>query len=265
MKKNVIILILYLIFLLIPIYWMLNTSFKTNMEIQSKITFIPQKFTFHNYKHILTSPVWQKSFLDVFEYVTLNVIIVLITAIPAAYAFSRWKWRGSHHLFFWLLTNRMAPGAAFMVPMFILYSSLKLFDTIIAVALAHCLFNLPLAIWILEGFMRGIPKEIDETAFIDGYSFIRFFIKIFLPLISQGIGVTAFFCFMFSWVELLLSRTLTSANIKPITVALSRSLGAGGWDWGVIAAAGVLTMVPGIIVIYFVRNFIVKGFSMGRV
>jgi glycerol transport system permease protein len=113
--------------------------------------------------------------------------------------------------------------------------------------------------------MRGIPTQIDETAFIDGYSFPRFFWRIFVPLIKQGVGVTAFFCFMFSWVELLLSRTLTSVGVKPVTVALTRSLGAGGWDYGVIAAAGVLTMIPGAVVVYFVRNYIVKGFAMGRV
>jgi glycerol transport system permease protein len=112
---------------------------------------------------------------------------------------------GDKHLFFWLLTNRMAPPAVFALPFFQLYSSVGLFDTHIAVALAHCLFNVPLAVWILEGFMRGVPKEIDETAYIDGYSFGRFFVKIFMPLIASGIGVAAFFCFMFSWVELLLS------------------------------------------------------------
>jgi hypothetical protein len=105
---------------------------------------------------------------------------------------------GDKHLFFWLLTNRMAPPAVFALPFFQLYSSVGLFDTHIAVALAHCLFNVPLAVWILEGFMRGVPKEIDETAYIDGYSFGTFFVKIFMPLIASGIGVAAFFCFMFS-------------------------------------------------------------------
>ncbi len=83
-------------------------------------------------------------------------------------------------------------------------------------ALAHCLFNMPLAVWILEGFMSGVPKEIDETAYIDGYSFPRFFMKIFMPMIAAGIGVACFFCFMFSWVELLLAKTLTSVAAKPI-------------------------------------------------
>lgn len=265
MKKKRIGLIIYIVFLAIPVYWMINTSFKPNIEILSKMTLFPLNFTFRNYAVIFTSPFWRSGFLNSFKFVAMNVVMVMAAAIPAAYAFSRYKFRGDRHLFFWLLTNRMAPTASFMLPMFILFSNLNLFDTPLAVALAHSLFNLPLAIWILEGFMSGIPKEIDETAFIDGYSLFSFFRKIFLPLISQGIGVTAFFIFLFSWVELLLARTLTSISAKPITVTLSRSLGAGGWDWGVLAAAGVLTMIPGIIVVYFIRNLMVKGFSMGRV
>jgi glycerol transport system permease protein len=265
MKAKSIVLIIFFILLFIPIYWMINTSFKTNTEIGSKITLLPEKSTTGNYAKIFTSPVWMRSLLQTLGYVFMNVAMVLVAAIPAAYAFSRFTFRGSRHLFFWLLTNRMAPGASFLVPMFTLFSVLGLFDTMIAISLAHCLFNLPLAVWILEGFMRGIPKQIDETAFVDGYRYSRFFVKIFFPLIKQGVGVTAFFCFMFSWVELLLSRTLTSVFTKPITVTLTRSLGAGGWDYGLIAAAGVVTMIPGAVVVYFVRNYIVKGFAMGRV
>ena len=135
----------------------------------------------------------------------------------------------------------------------------------IAVALAHCLFNVPLAVWILEGFMSGVPREIDETAAIDGYGFWRFFVRIFMPLIASGIGVTAFFCFMFSWVELLLARTLTTVNAKPITAIMTRTVSASGMDWGVLAAAGVLTIMPGALVIWFVRNHIARGFALGRV
>jgi len=110
-----------------------------------------------------------------------------------------------------------------------------------------------------------LPKGIDETARIDGYSLPRFFVKIFLPLIKAGVGVTAFFCFMFSWVELLLARTLTSVNAKPIAATMTRTVSASGMDWGTLAAAGVLTLIPGALVIYFVRHYIAKGFAMGRV
>jgi len=198
-------------------------------------------------------------------YVAMNTVISVAVALPAAYAFSRYRFLGDKHLFFWLLTNRMAPPAVFALPFFQLYSAFGLIDTHIAVALAHCLFNVPLAVWILEGFMSGVPKEIDETAYIDGYSFPRFFFKIFMPLIASGIGVAAFFCFMFSWVELLIARTLTVTDAKPISAIMTRTVSASGMDWGVLAAAGALTIIPGAIVIWFVRNYIAKGFALGRV
>ena len=124
---------------------------------------------------------------------------------------------------------------------------------------------MPLAVWILEGFVSSVPREIDETAFLDGYSFPRFFVKILIPLIASGIGVAAFFCFMFSWVELLLARTLTSVNAKPIAATMTRTVSAAGMDWGLLAAAGVLTIIPGALVIWFVRNYIARGFALGRV
>ena len=256
---------LYLLFLLLPIYWLLNMSLKTNSEILGAFSLWPRNFTLANYEKILTDPSWYLGYVNSLIYVVTNTVISLAVALPAAYAFSRYHFMGDKHLFFWLLTNRMAPPAVFALPFFQLYSSIGLFDTHIAVALAHCLFNVPLAVWILEGFMRGVPKEIDETAYIDGYSFGRFFVRIFMPLISSGIGVAAFFCFMFSWVELLLSRTLTTVDAKPIAAIMTRTQGAAGIDWGVLAAAGVLTIVPGALVIYFVRNYIAKGFALGRV
>ncbi|MCI5096966.1 MAG: carbohydrate ABC transporter permease [Rhodobacteraceae bacterium] len=264
-NSRLVVMTLYLLFLLLPIYWLLNMSLKTNTEILNEFTLFPRDLTFANYATILTDPAWYMGYVNSIIYVTVNTVISLAVALPAAYAFSRYHFMGDKHLFFWLLTNRMAPPAVFALPFFQLYSSVGLFDTHIAVALAHTLFNVPLAVWILEGFMRGVPKEIDETAYIDGYSFGAFFVKIFTPLIASGIGVAAFFCFMFSWVELLLSRTLTTVNAKPIAAIMTRTQGASGIDWGVLAAAGILTILPGALVIYFVRNYIAKGFALGRV
>ncbi|RPE64819.1 carbohydrate ABC transporter membrane protein 2 (CUT1 family) [Pacificibacter maritimus] len=264
-KGSVVVMTIYLLFLMLPIYWLVNMSLKTNTEVLNEFTLWPRNLTFDNYIKILTDPSWYSGYINSIIYVLLNTVISLSVALPAAYAFSRYHFMGDKHLFFWLLTNRMAPPAVFALPFFQLYSSVGLFDTHIAVALAHCLFNVPLAVWILEGFMRGVPKEIDETAYIDGYSFGKFFVKIFTPLIASGIGVAAFFCFMFSWVELLLSRTLTSVDAKPISAIMTRTQGAAGIDWGVLAAAGVLTIIPGALVIYFVRNYIAKGFALGRV
>lgn len=263
-KKRYLLLGLYIVALMLPIYWLLNMSFKTNQEILTGLTFFPQNFTLDNYRLILTDPAWYSGYINSIIYVVINTLISLAVALPAAYAFSRYRFLGDRHLFFWLLSNRMAPPAVFLLPFVQLYSSVGLFDTHLAVALAHCLFNVPLAVWILEGFMSGIPKEIDETAFLDGYSWPRFFTTIFMPLIKTGIGVTAFFCFMFSWIELLLARTLTTVEAKPIAAIMTRTVSASGVDWGVLAAAGVLTIIPGALVIWFVRKHIAKGFALGR-
>jgi len=256
---------LYIAFLMLPIYWLLNMSFKSTNEILGSFTLFPQEFTFDNYITIFTDPTWYVGYLNSLAYVLINTVISVSAALPAAYAFSRYRFLGDKHLFFWLLTNRMAPPAVFALPFFQLYSAAGLFDTHIAVALAHCLFNIPLAVWILEGFMSSVPKELDETAYVDGYPFWRFFTRIFVPNITAGIGVAAFFCFMFSWVELLLAKTLTSVAAKPIAAIMTRTASTSGYELGLLAAAGALTIIPGAFVIYFVRNYIAKGFALGRV
>ncbi len=256
---------IYILFLMLPIYWLLNMSFKTTNEILGTFSLFPRNFTFENYIKIFTDPTWYNGYLNSIKYVVMNTVISVSVALPAAYAFSRYRFIGDKHLFFWLLTNRMAPPAVFALPFFQLYSAVGLFDTTLAVALAHALFNIPLAVWILEGFMSGVPKELDETAFLDGYSFWHFFLRIFIPTIVAGIGVAAFFCFMYSWVELLLAKTLTSVAAKPIAATMTRTASTAGYELGLLAAAGSLTIIPGAFVIYFVRNYIAKGFAMGRV
>jgi len=265
MRKRSLIPILYILFLMLPIYWLVAMSFKTTQEILGGFSLFPQTFTLDNYRVIFTDPTWYWGYFNSIIYVSLNTVISVAVALPAAYAFSRYRFLGDKQLFFWLLTNRMAPAAVFALPFFQLYSSVGLFDTHLAVALAHCLFNIPLAVWILEGFMEGVPKELDETAYVDGYSFPRFFISIFLPTIKAGVGVAAFFCFMFSWVELLLAKTLTAVEAKPIAATMTKTASSAGYELGLLAAAGTLTIIPGAVVIYFVRNYIAKGFALGRV
>lgn len=265
MKARALIPILYIAFLMLPIWWLISMSFKTTNEILGGFSLFPQTWTLANYRVIFTDPTWYSGYINSIQYVVLNTVLSLAVALPAAYAFSRYRFTGDKHLFFWLLTNRMAPPAVFALPFFQLYSAVGLFDTPLAVALAHCLFNIPLAVWILEGFMSSVPKELDETAYVDGYSFPRFFVTIFLPNIKAGVGVAAFFCFMFSWVEMLLAKTLTAVHAKPIVATMTRTASTSGYELGLLAAAGVLTIIPGAIVIWFVRNYIAKGFALGRV
>jgi len=259
------VIVLYSIYLILPLYWLLSMSIQTSQDITTNAGWYPANPTLVNFQEIFTNPVWYQGFLNSLTYVLINTTISIVVALPAAYAFSRYRFLGDKHLFFWLLSNRMAPPAVFLLPFFNMYSSMGLFDTPLAVALAHCLFTVPLAVWILEGFMSSVPRKIDELALLDGHSFAHFFGRIFLPLIRAGIGVTVFFCFMFSWVELLLARTLTASAAKPIAVVMTRTISASGIDWGLLAAAGVLTIVPGLVVVFFVRNYLTRGFALGRV
>ena len=262
-----VILALYCAYLALPLLWLLVMSLQTNQDIVSPEALLPRagELTLDNFRKIFQDPVWYGAFATSLQYVAINTLLSVAVALPAAFAFSRYRFLGDRHLFFWLLTNRMAPPAVFLVPFFQLYSSVGLFDTPLAVALAHCLFTVPLAVWILEGFMSAVPTELDDMARVDGHGQIYFFFRLFLPLIRPGIGVALFFCFMFSWVELLLARTLTGSDAKPIAVVMTRTVSASGIDWGVLAAAGVLAVLPGVVVVWFVRRHLVSGFSLGRV
>jgi glycerol transport system permease protein len=249
----------------IPLLWLMSMSVRYNEDILSVFEIIPSRISFRGYVEFFTDPLWYGALLNSLSYTSMNMVLSVAIALPAAYAFSRFTFSGDKHLFFWLLTNRMAPAAVFLLPFFQMYQALGLFDTNFAVALAHMLFNVPLAVWILEGFMSGVPRQLDEMAEIDGYSFGRFFLTVFVPMIRAGIGVTAFFAFMFSWVELLIARTVTGPNAMPLAVQMSTTSSAAGLDWALLSAAGVIAIVPGVIVIWFVRNYIAKGFALGRV
>ncbi len=255
----------YCAYLVLPLYWLLSMAFSHNADIVGQFEVVPGSPTLENFAEIFSNPVWYEAFGNSLSYVVLNTLISLFVAIPAAYVFSRYRFLGDRQLFFWLLTNRMAPPAVFLLPFFQIYSAMGMFDTPLAVALAHCLFTVPLSVWILEGFFSAVPRELDEMARLDGHSFWHFFTRIFLPINRGAIGVTLFFCFMFSWVELLLARTLSGSEAKPIVVVMTRTVSASGLDWGVLAAAGVLTVLPGILVVWFVRRHLVKGFALGRV
>ncbi|MBW2660189.1 MAG: carbohydrate ABC transporter permease [Deltaproteobacteria bacterium] len=258
--------ILYVIFLMLPLYSIVCYSFKTEFEIKNSITLIPMLGTMANYKAIFSDPQSYMAFINSVLYVVVNNVISLVVAVPAAYAFSRYSFLGDKHLFFWFLASRMTPPATVAIPLFQLYSTLGIVDTHFAVALAHCLFTVPVAVWILEGFISAVPRELDEIAQLDGYSFPQYFIKILIPAIAPGIGVTSFFCFIFSWVEILLANWLTTVNAVPFgSIILRAGTALGLNSLGSLSAMAVLAILPGVLFIYFVRDHLAKGFALGQI
>jgi glycerol transport system permease protein len=216
-------------------------------------------FSLINYQNILQSAVLKQAILNSVIYVVLNVALCLVVGLPAAYAFARYSFVGDRQLFFLLLVFRITPTVVLSLPIFVLFSQIGLENTPVGIALVHCVFNIPISIWILEGFISAVPRELDETAFLDGHSLAGFFVRHLVPAIAPGIGVAAFFCFVFSWVEVVLARILTTTGGKPITMAINALFGFRT-DVGLVMAMTVLAIVPGIATIYFARNHLAKGF-----
>ena len=257
--------LVYVALLMTPVYWLVAMSFKTNAEIGGGLTFYPHSMSLENYALILTDPDWYMGYVNAIIYVVINVAISVSVALPAAYAFSRHDFFGHRALFFGLLMFRMMAPAILLAPFVQIFSDLGLIDTHIAVAIAHCFFNVPLAIWILEGFISAIPREMDESARIDGHGVVSFMRRILIPQIAPGIAVAAFFCFMFSWIEHMLANALTTVDAKPIAGIMTRAAGVMTGDIALLSAASVLGLLPGLLLIIFVRKHLATGFSMGRV
>jgi glycerol transport system permease protein len=251
----------FILFACLPLVQMTLISFtatlpKPDAEVGS--------LTLSNYAKIWNDPNLRSAFVNSIAYVLINICITVPVATPAAYAFSRMSFSGDKHLFLAFIAFRITPPVVLTLPVFQLFSALGIVNSVFGIALAHCLFNLPVSIWILQGFISAIPKEVDETAFLDGYSRPRFIWKFLLPQIAPGIAVTAFFCFMFSWVEVVFARILTTTNGKPISMAIS-SLFGFHTDIGLIMAVTAASMIPGAVLIFALRNHLSRGFRVGRV
>ncbi|WP_431298489.1 carbohydrate ABC transporter permease [Tabrizicola sp. BL-A-41-H6] len=214
-----------------------------------------------NYRNIFASPTLTASITNSLVYVLLNVALCLAAGLPAAYAFSRYRFTGDRHVLFLLLAFRVTPPVVLSLPIFILFAQAGLVNSPVGIALVHCLFNLPIAIWILESFISAVPREYDETAFLDGHTLPSYFMRHLIPAIAPGIGVTAFFCFIFSWVEVVFARILTATGGKPITMAIN-ALFSFQTDIGLVMAMTVFSLIPGLAMIWFVRNHIARGFEI---
>ncbi|BHH85567.1 carbohydrate ABC transporter permease [Desulforhopalus sp. 52FAK] len=251
--------IMYLMFLVLPLIPAVVLSFQATLDHPEAMQ---GQWTIINFKHVLQSAQLMGSIGSSVSYVTLNIIFSIAVALPAAYGFSRYRFFGDTYLFFAFIACRITPPVVLVLPVFELFSSLRLINTPAGIALAHCLFNIPVSIWILESFISAVPQELDETAFLEGHSLLSFFIQKLIPVIAPGIGVACFFCFMFSWVEVVFARILTVTNGKPISMAVYNLFGFGT-DIGLVMAMTLISILPGAILIYFVRNHIAKGFTIG--
>jgi glycerol transport system permease protein len=171
---------------------------------------------------------------------------------------------------FLLLIMRMIPVVSIFIPFLIVYNQVGLYDTTTGLVIAYLSFNVPIAIWLFTSLMDAIPKEIDESAFVDGYGLWRYFRRIFIPLCMPSVGVVAFFVWYQTWSEMFLATALTqiygmTLNGNMLVHAVGMGMGGGLGQLGLVSAVGVLTMIPGILLLVFARRYLSRAFTMGRI
>jgi len=165
----------------------------------------------------------------------------------------------------WILFTRMAPPIAFAIPFFMIYKNLGLIDTRIGLIIVYLTFNLSLVIWMMRIFFDGIPRSLEEAAFIDGASVMNTYITIALPLCGPGVATAAIFCFLFSWNDFFYSLILTRSQAMTSPVAIVNFMNYEGWEWGKITAGGTIVMLPVVVFALLVRKYLIRGLMAGAI
>lgn len=254
---------LALAFFVFPMFWLFSTSIKRPEEYtHTPPIYIPQQPTLNNYSRALNEGL--KSLADSLIISVGATLLTLIIASSVAYSMARFNTGGSDFSF-WVLSQRMLPPIAVILPIFILYRTMKLIDTHIGLILLYAVFNLPFAIWMLRGYFIEIPHEIEEGALVDGASRIQALRYITLPLAAGGVSATTIFVFIFSWTEFLFALILSRSAIVTLPVLVARYFGVNTSEWGLASAVSVVASVPIILLSLAVRGHFVRGITMGAI
>lgn len=254
------------VFAVFPIYWAIVCSLRPRAEIVGEAPLYPTSFRIENYYHVFVRWKYYEYILNSFIVATGNSLLVLAITIPAAYALTRFRLRSSRHLLFWILTNRMAPPAAFLLPLYVLTSFLKLAGTYLGLILAYCVFNIPLSIWLLVAAIESIPKEVEEASMLDGLSPLGVLFRIVLPLARPGIVTAGLLTWLFAWNHYIFGMILAGPGTKLMTVALGDfALTTVGIEWEYVATMTVGTIIPVLIILLIVRRALVAGFAFGKI
>lgn len=256
---------------LFPIYWLFVISVKQPFDLFSTPDVILRSFFWKNYQDVLTNPTLRGYMLNSLIISSGNALLVTTLGFLACYALTRFDLAGKESIFFWTITNRMAPPAVFLLPLFLLLTQVyrigdfSLANSKLGMILVYCSFNLPFAIWTLRPTVEGIPKELDEAAYMDGASPWTVLYDIIFPLARPGLAVTLILTWVFAWNEYLLAATLTNFHARTLTTGLSEYVTTTGTAWGIMAAISMLTLVPALIVFSVVQRHIVAGLTFGAV
>ncbi|MCZ7543009.1 MAG: carbohydrate ABC transporter permease [Anaerolineae bacterium] len=258
------ILAVFLVWTLFPVYWVLLTALKTNDQLRVMPPLFFFEPTLANFETILSGD-FLRYFLNSLVISSSTVVVGLLVGFPAAYTLARIRFRRSGQVDFWILSMRMAPPFAFLVPYYLTFRTLGLLDSYPALVIVNMTFVLPFIIWMLKSMIEDLPLEMEEAAMVDGCSRIQVIYRIVAPLMAPGVAATAILAFVFSWNEFFFALILTGNRVKTVPVGMTSLIGLMGVDWPKMAAIGFLSIIPTVILSLLVQRWIVQGLTLGAV
>jgi multiple sugar transport system permease protein len=251
---------------LFPLLWIIGLSLKTRLQVFANPPLFVWWPTWENYAAVFGRADFVQAFVNSLLVSTGAVSLSLLVGVPAAYAFARFPFFGRNFLFFGLLAMRMLPPIAVLVPMYVLFSKIGLTTTRTSVVLAYSTFSLPLVVWIMRGFFEDLPRELEESAWVDGASRYQTFFYVVLPLIRPGLVAASILCLQLAWNDFLFAAVLTNNATRTLPVLMAAfSGGDTGVDWGGMTASGVLVILPVIVFSFLAQRHLVAGLSSGAV
>lgn len=260
-----VLLVLIILFCLFPFYWMVTTSLKDQIVALETPPAWVFEVTWSNYEEVLFKDGVGKNLINSIIVAVFTTVLAIGLGCPAAYALSRFEFRGKKDLWFWFITNRMVSPIVLALPVFLIVRSMKMLDTHIVLILIYLTFNLPIVIWICTDQFRGIPYDLDEAARIEGASQWRIFRSICLPLALPGVAVSAIFSFIFSWNELMFALILTRTEAKTAPAMAVSFMEGYSLPYGKIMATSTLIVIPVIIFALIASKQLIRGLTMGAV
>ena len=255
--------VIFAVWTLFPLFVMISTSLGPNLAPLSSDRPVLSSVSPDNYIHA-----WNETNIPLY---LRNTVIVSITStflslafgVPAAYAFARFRFRGSRFLSRWILSIRLLPPIAFIVPFFVMFASFHLLHKYSSLIIVYTTFLLPFSIWLLASFIHEVPFEAEEAAQVDGLSRLQVVYKIILPQIWPAIGVVAMLNMVAAWNEFLFALTLTGAKTATLPLGVVNFIGERGVEWGHISAAAVITMIVPVIISIAINRYLIRGLTFG--
>ncbi len=256
-------LLVFSVFALFPIIWMVTCSFKSDAEMYNTVfRFTP---TLDNYREVLVGTDYLKAFLQNIVVAGGAVMLTIVVGVPAAYGLARYNFKNKEDIAFQILSFKFAPEILVILPVFLIFQKIGLYDTYFGLIWVYQLITMPLLIWVVRGYFEDISVEIEQAAQLDGYRWYEIFWKVLLPLIKPGLVASGLLAFIYAWNSFTFPLILSGFSIQTITITSLRYIASDSVHYGQVAVAATIAITPEIIAALFIQKHLVRGLSFGAV